>query len=377
MSMSSQTSTGLGPHELFEDEHKDYRESFAMFLQRRVTPAYGAWRDAGRIPRELLRAAAEDGFMGMAVPVEYGGLGIEDQRFGVVLGEEAMRAGAPALALALAQHNDVAIPALLRDATEATQAEWLPRLGSGEALAAIACGDLRSRDDGDQVILDGVARLVVSGDDADVLLVSANSSEPGTDEASDRLALVATGCDGLRVERCEYPIGLQAAGLADVHFDGVRGVALGGGAGAAAALGVDHHLSLAITAQAGARAALALTVEYVLDRKVFGQPLAGFQNTRRTLAGLSADLDAAGAFVTHCVRARLAGQLDQRIAASVKLHCTELYGEVVDAGVQLHGGYGYMMEYPIAHAYADARFWRLHGDTSQASSDMIASLLFN
>jgi alkylation response protein AidB-like acyl-CoA dehydrogenase len=130
-----------------------------------------------------------------------------------------------------------------------------------------------------------------------------------------------------------------------------------------------------VAAVAGARRALAITIDYVLDRKAFGRPIASFQNTRHVLAGISADIDAAQVFADACVAERAEGSLTETRAAALKLHCSELYGATVDAGLQLHGGYGYMMEYPIAHAYADARFWRLAGGTSELLKDRIADAL--
>jgi alkylation response protein AidB-like acyl-CoA dehydrogenase len=329
-------------------------------------PHYSRWRREGRIPRELFRIAGEHGFLGMQVPEDHGGAGVEDPRFGFVVAEEAMRAGAPALALALIAHNEVGVPAVVRHGSEQQRSIWLPRLASGDAIAAVAIGELRISDRG---LVDGTVPFVVQGVDADLLVVIGRSDgEPG----SRRAVLVESAATGVTLEPSPPAIGLDAAGLAELAFHRVAGASLGDGDSSARELRAEFELALAVTALAGAQAAMAITVEYVLERKAFGQPLASFQNTRHVLGGARADLDAGQAFVNACVRERLIGRLSAARAAAVKLHSTELYGAVVDAGVQLHGGYGYMMEYPIAHAYADARFWRLCGGTSEQLRDAIA-----
>jgi alkylation response protein AidB-like acyl-CoA dehydrogenase len=351
---------------LLDDEHKAYRESFRTFLSRRVVPHYPRWRLEGRIPRELFRIAGEHGFLGMQVPEDHGGAGVEDPRFGAVVAEEAMRAGAPALALALIAHNQVGVAAVVRHGSAQQRSTWLPRLASGDALAAVAIGELRISE---REVVDGTAPFVVQGVNADLLVVIGECVEQ---PASTRAVLVERAATGVTLEPSPPAIGLQAAGLADFVFERASGAPLGDGDGPARELRAELELALAVTALAGAHAAMAITVDYVLERKAFGQPIASFQNTRHALGAAAADLDAAQAFVDACMRERLAGRLRPPRAAAVKLHCTELYGTVVDAGVQLHGGYGYMMEYPIAHAYADARFWRLCGATSEQCKDAIA-----
>jgi alkylation response protein AidB-like acyl-CoA dehydrogenase len=348
--------------EILGDEHKAYRDSFRTFLSRRVVPAYSEWSRQGRIPREIFRVAGADGFLGMQVPEEHGGPGVDDPRFGIVAVQEAMLAGAPALALALIAHNDAVVPAVVRQASEDERARWLPRLASGEALGTVVLGELTIDRGPEGTTVDGGAAFVVQGVDAELLLVLTD----------DLAVLVERGAEGVTIEPSSPSIGLQAAGLADVQFEHARATPVGEDGGAARELLSDLALALAVSALAGARAALTITVAYVLERKAFGQPIASFQNTRHALAAASADIDAGQAFVDTCVRERLAGRLPDARAAALKLHCTELYGSVVDAGVQLHGGYGYIMEYPIAHAYTDARFWRLYGGTSEAMKEVIA-----
>jgi acyl-CoA dehydrogenase len=356
---------------LWEDEHVAFRESFETFLARRVVPAYPEWGAAGQVPRELFVQAAADGFLGMAIPEAFEGPGVEDPRFGIVVTQQAMLAGAPALALSLSAANDVVIPALLRDGTEAQHGALLPRLASATIIGTVVLGDvtIAGAGAGDAVTLDGSASYVVHGIDAELLVIVGHD---GSEERVPRVALANSRKPGFTVTPSDPGIGLQAAGLADIQFDSAPGQPLGAGSAPVERLLVDLELSLAVSAVAGARAALRTTVEYVLDRKAFGQPIASFENTRQMLGEVGANIEAGQAFVELGIRERLSGALEPARAAALKLHCSELFGAVVDAGVQLHGGYGYIMEYPIAHAYADARFWRLYGGTSQEMKDIVA-----
>ena len=362
---------------LFDDDHRAFRESVDTFLARRVTPSYADWRQAGQIPRELFAQAAGDGFLGIGIPEQHGGPGVDDPRFGIVVTQQAMLAGAPALALALSAANDVAIPAVLRDGSDIQRAALLPRLADATIIGTVVIGDVAiagasSPDPAGppgQITLDGHASYIVQGVDAELLVIVGHD---GTPDKTPRAALANSRKPGFTVTPSDPGFGLQAAGLADIEFADAPGQALGAGPEPAARILDDLHVSLAVSAVAGARAALKIATDYVLDRKAFGQPIAQFENTRQMLGEAAANLDAGQAFLDAGIAARLDGSLPADRAAALKLHCTELFGAVVDSGVQLHGGYGYIMEYPIAHAYADARFWRLYGGTSQQLKDVVA-----
>jgi acyl-CoA dehydrogenase len=332
--------------DLHEDEHRAFRDSVRTFLERKVAPQYETWRADRRMPREIFRLAAQDGFLAMQVPERHGGLGIDDPRFAAIVAEEAMCAGARALALALIGH-EAAVSALVRHGSHEQRDDLLPRLASAETLAAVVTGDVHAENG----TVSGNAQFVVQGLDADLLVVLTPSAT----------VLATSDAPGVTIEPSAPAIGLDAAGLADIDFDHAPAAPLETNGDALAA---ELELGLAITAVAGARAALATTTEYVQDRKAFGQPIASFENTRDCLARASANLQAGEAFVEQVLRERLAGPLPRRRAAALRLHCAELYGAIVDTGVQLHGGYGYILEYPIAHMYADARFWRLHAASS-------------
>jgi acyl-CoA dehydrogenase len=352
------------PPALFEPEHETFRESFARFLAEEVVPAYPEWAGTG-VPGAVFAAAAEHGFVAMAVPEEHGGSGVEDVRFGVVLVEEAMRAGVPALALALGAHNDVCVPLLMRHADPAQRARWAAALAAGELLAALAAEPLAAPR-GARV--HGEAPFVIGGGGAGLILLGA-----GTE-----MYALAADRPGLARARSETLVGLEALDLADLRFEEVeiRSEDRLGEAGAGEALlreaTVGWRLTLAVASLAGARAALALTLEYVHERRAFGQPIARFENTRHALAGLAAEIETVQALVDDCVRERAAQRLTAPRAAVAKLVASELYGRAVDGGVQLHGGYGYMTEYPIARAFADARPLRLLGGPSELLAEVIA-----
>ena len=299
---------------VFDADHEALRESVARFFTT-VDPGH------------FFGAAAELGFVGLAD---------EDVRFRAVVLEEAMAAGHPAVALALAMHDSFALPLLGR-----------PLRGA----AAVADSDgVRAAVVGDDWTLTGTAECVVNGLGAEVIVVRAS-----TDAASDVLFAVS----GQVVDRspADDILGLDELDVADLRFDGVAAKRLDGDLVAARS---GHQLALAIAAVAGARAALRTTVAYVSERKAFGKPIASFENTRHTLGVLGAQVAAVGTFVDSC----LVGEVSPERAAAAKLTATELLGAVVDQGVQLHGGYGYMWEYPISRAYAAARFFRVHGGST-------------
>ncbi|WP_354699684.1 Acryloyl-CoA reductase (NADH) [Paraconexibacter sp. AEG42_29] len=353
---------------LFEDEHEALRESFARFLAERVTAeTYAGWGepDGAGVPPSFFAAAAEHGFVAMAIPEEHGGSGVEDPRFGAVLVEAAMHAGLPAVALALGQHNDVCVPALLSCAQDPV---LLTRLAGGRSLTALAGpGALTARRSGDVWVLDGSCPAVLGGVHADVLVVIADAGEHA------HAFVIDAEVGGLTRAPGVARFGLQAADFADVVLDGVRVPAQRClGPDTAESVLVGQRLTLAVAAVAGARAALDWTVQYVHERRAFGQPLAAFENTRITLGDVAAELTATSAFVDSCLLAHAAGALGAATAAAAKLRATELQARAVDAGVQLHGGYGYMSEYPIARAYADARMLRMFGGSSEHLRAVIA-----
>ena len=376
---------------LYSDEHDSYRESFRRFLADEALPHYGDWERAGIVPREVFSKAAEHGFMGMAVPDRYGGAGVEDFRFNVVLGEEAALSGVGGFGLGLTLHNDICLPYLLAYADEAQRERWLPAVAGGEALMAIAMtepgtgSDLasistRALRDGDHYVLNGAKTFITNGINADLVIVAAKT-DPGERHRGISLLLVERGMDGFERGRNLEKIGQHAQDTAELFFTDVRvpvsnrlGEENAGWGYLLSNLG-QERLSIAVAALAAARGGLETTIEYVKSRHAFGQAVSSFQNTRFQLADCHAEIEVVQTHLDRCVEALGAGELSPHDAAIAKWWCTEVQGRVLDRCVQLHGGYGYMAEYPIARAWADARATRIYGGTNEIMREIVARSL--
>ncbi|MFF2847643.1 acyl-CoA dehydrogenase family protein [Streptomyces sp. NPDC058001] len=359
--------------EVFDEDHEAFRESFREFLDRVVLPGREGRQRSARMPHQVFLAAADSGFLGMQIPEEHGGGGVDDVRFGLVAAAELTRAGLVGAALAFTAHTNVAVPVLTSWADTGQQSTWLPDLASGRTLTAVVgtsdpipyepcTGGLR---------LKGTAKGVVNGTTAGLLVVAARS---GSGECA--VVVVDAATEGVSREQGPELLGMHGADLADIHLEGVKVSAAcvlrGDAVEQIRALCADEHLALATIGVEGARAALAWTLDHVRQRKVFGRTLAEFENTRFALADVAADIALADTYLDACTRDRLAGRFSRGRAAAAKLRCTELFGRAVDQGMQLHGGYGYMREYPIAQAYADARYLRLHGGSSEDMKEVLA-----
>jgi alkylation response protein AidB-like acyl-CoA dehydrogenase len=376
---------------LFEVEHEAFRESVRAFLRKEVTPHLPAWDAQGIVPRELYTAAGAAGLLGMAIPEEFGGGGVSDFRFNAVLGEEVMHAGAAGAGLGLSLHNDICLPYFLDLATDEQRRRWLPGIASGELITAIAMtepgmgSDLASMAttavyQSDHYLVNGSKTFVSSGINAD-LVITAVKTDPGQRHQGMSLLVVERGMAGFERGRNLAKLGQHAQDTAELFFRDVRvPVAnLLGTPGAGFTSLVDRlpqeRLSMAVSAVAGAQAALELTLAYVKDRKAFGQPIGSFQNTKFRLAEMATEIDIAQAFTDRCIEALNDGELTVADAAKAKWWCTELQGRVLDACLQLHGGYGYMLEYPIARAFADARVTRIYGGTTEIMKEVIGRSL--
>jgi acyl-CoA dehydrogenase len=343
----------LPSRSIFTDDHEAFRDSVRRFATTEIVPHLDDWRRGAGMPRTLVAAAGEAGFLGTAVPEEFGGGGTDDMGFLAVLIEEMVAAGATCSALLWALHAGVAIPCLLHDGSDADKDWWLPGLASGELIGIPAARGSVTLQDG---CLTGVLSGVPWGCLADLLFVDLGEELPG-------IAVIAVEQPGVTVTPVAANLAGDDAALADVSLNGV-----GVNAVVPASEGFRRDLDLwfAVIALAGARAAVALALEYVHARKVFGRPLAEFENTRFRLAELSAELAAATTYIDECLATRSRGVLEATGAAAARLITAALHDRAVDQGLQLHGGYGYMREYPIAQAFANARFLRL---ASQLHSD--------
>src|SRR5215217_2942042 len=339
---------------LYEADHEAFRDAVRTFVAKEIAPHHEEWERAGIVPRGLFPAAAAQGLLGMAIPEEFGGGGIPD---------------------------------FLDLATPEQQQRWLPGIASGDLVPAIAMtepgagSDLASmtttaRRDGDVYVVNGAKTFITSGIHADLVIVAVKT-DPTQRHKGMSLLVLERGMPGFERGRNLDKLGQHAQDTAELSFTDVRVPVqnLLGEEGRAFAHLVDRlpqeRLGIAVAGVAGAAAALGWTLEHVKSREAFGQPIGSFQNTRFRMAEMATEIDIAQHFVDDCVRALDAGELTAVDAAKAKWWCTELQGRVVDYCLQLPGGYGYMNEYPIARAYADARITRIYGGTTEIMKEVI------
>lgn len=373
--------------DLFDADHEAYRETARVFVQREVVPNLDRWDEAREVDRDAWKKAGAAGLVGLAVPEELGGAGVSDYRFRYVLSEEIAKVGASALQSAFGTNDDIVLGYLLESANDAQRARWLPGFATGATVAAIAMSepgvgsDLRgittsARRDGDSWVLDGSKTFISNGVTADLVIVVART-DPGAGSSGFSLFVVERGMPGFRRGRKLDKVGLTAQDAAELFFDDVRVPAdnlLGEEGGGLRALMRNlprERLGIAVAAQCSAEAAFGWTVDHVKQRVAFGRPLAQQQSVGFTLADLRTRVEVTRAYVDRCVRELNAGTLTAVDAAKAKLWATEMQWQVIDSGVQLHGGYGYMNEYPIARAFRDARVQRIYGGANEVMKEII------
>ena len=372
---------------LFEEEHDLFRASARQFLDKEVLPHHDRWERAGIVDKELFTRAGAAGFLGFAAPEAYGGGGVRDFRYNLVLGEEVQLSGVGAVGLGLALHTDICLPYFLDLTTDGQKARWLPGICSGELVTAVAMtepgtgSDLAGMTttairDGDHYVVNGSKTFITNGINAD-LVVTAVKTDPSQRHAGMSLLVLERGMRGFERGRNLEKVGMHAQDTAELFFDDVR-------LPAANLLGEEGHgfsylvgnlpqerLSIAATGMAAAAQALEWTVGYCRQRTAFGQPIGSFQHSRFTLAEMRTEVEVSQTYLDRCVLALNRGELTPEEAAMAKWWCTELQKRVIDRCVQLHGGYGYMLEYPIARAYADARVTTIYGGTTEIMKEII------
>ncbi len=375
----------------FTEDHELFRDSFRTFVEREMVPHHEDWDAAGIVPRELFATAGAAGFLGMAVPEEYGGGEVDDFRYSQVIGEELQYAGVASAGLGMTLHTDICLPYFLSLATEDQKARWLPGIVSGELITAIGMtepgigSDLASMGttavrDGDHYVVNGAKTFITNGINAD-LVITAVKTDPTQRHAGMSLLVVERGMAGFERGRNLDKVGLHAQDTAELFFTDVHVPVenLLGVEGKGFVHLVDNlpqeRLSIAVSGVAAAEAALRWTLDYVQERKAFGSPIASFQNTRFALAEMRTEIDVSQVFVDRCVEALNESALSVEEAAEAKWWCTELQKRTVDRCVQLHGGYGYMLEYPIARAYIDARVTTIYGGTTEIMKEIIGRSL--
>lgn len=376
---------------VFNEDHESFRKTLRAFIQAEVVPHYQEWYDAGIVPRDFYRKLAELGIFGIEVPEEYGGAGIASFKYTAIQYEETAFAGVTFGGSSV--HVALCLPYLLKLGTPDQLAAWLPGFVSGETMFAIAMtepgtgSDLagmrttaRKSGDGSHYVLDGAKTFITGGVHADRVIVCARTSPALPDDRRFGISLlvVDTKSAGYAVGRKLDKIGLRTSDTAELSFSDVIVPAqdlLGKENEGFSYLGQNlpqERLGIAYGAYAQAAAAVRFAKEYTKQRTVFGQEVAAFQNTKFELAACQAKVDAAQAVADRALEALDADELTPAEAASAKLFCTETASEVIDRCLQLHGGYGYINEYPIARLYADSRVNRIYGGTSEVMKTIIA-----
>ena len=372
---------------IFTDEHNMFRDSFRQFVAREITPNIDQWERDGIVPRELFAAAGAAGFLGTDVPESHGGGGVEDFRYNLIIGEEVQAAGAGGAGLGITLHNDVCLPYFLSLCTPEQKDRWLPGIASGELITAVAMtepgigSDLASMTttavrDGDTYLVNGSKTFITNGINAD-LIITAVKTDPTQRHKGMSLLVIERGMDGFERGRNLEKVGLHSQDTAELFFTDVAVPAANLlGTEGQGVMHLGHNLppellAIAAAAWAGAETALRRALDYRKERTAFGQPIGSFQNSRFRLAEMRTEIDLARVYVDRCVEALNAGELTAEEAAQAKWWCTELHKRVVDTCVQLHGGYGYMLEYPIARAYADVRITTIYGGTTEIMKEIV------
>ncbi|HWG26716.1 acyl-CoA dehydrogenase family protein [Actinospica sp.] len=365
----------------YDDDHESFRQIVREFVEREVLPHQERWEREHDIDRATWLAAGKQGLLGLMVPPEYGGPGVEDYRFRCVIMEELGRVGAGSLTAGFSLQDDVAIPYLLDLGTDGQRQRWLPGMVSGQLIGAVAMtepgagSDLQgirttAVRDGREWVINGSKTFITNGGHADLVIVVCRT-DPEAGSRGFSLFVVESGTDGFERGRRLEKLGLHAQDTAELYFDGVRVPAenLLGTEGAAFLHLMERlpreRLNIAMQGYAAARAAIDWTVQYTTGRTAFGKPIASYQNTQFELAAAVTEVDVLEAYVDKAVLALNDGSLTAVDAAKAKLWASEVQNRVIDRCLQLFGGYGYMYEYPICRAFADARVQTIYGGTSE------------
>ena len=374
---------------LFTPEHEAFRDSFRRFMEKEIAPHHEAWEEQGYVDRAVWNKAGDNGYLCMTMPEAYGG-SEADKLYSVVQMEELARGGYSGIGYGL--HSEIVAPYILHYGTEAQKQKYLPLLASGAMVGAIAMSEPAAGSDLQGVkttaikqpdgsyLLNGSKTFITNGWHADLVIVVAKT-QPDAGAKGTSLFLVERGMPGFEKGKRLKKLGLKAQDTSELFFDNVKldaGQLLGGPA-------MENRgficlmeqlpwerLQIAIGAVSAAQAAIDWTVSYVKDRKVFGQTVAAFQNTRYKLAEMQTEVQVARVFVDKCCELVNVGKLDTATASMAKYWCSDLQCKVMDECVQLFGGYGYMWEYPITRAYADARVQRIYGGTNEIMKEVIS-----
>jgi alkylation response protein AidB-like acyl-CoA dehydrogenase len=374
---------------IYTQEHEDFRSTVREFLEREVVPHHDQWEKDGQVSREVWTKAGGQGLLCFDVDEEYGGAGVKDFRYNMVVAEEISRVGASGLGFPV--HTDVIVPYISSLATDEQKRRWLPGLVSGELISAIAMtepgagSDLQgirtsAVDKGDHYVLNGSKTFISNGIMSDLVIVVARTN-PEAGHQGISLLVVERGMEGFERGRNLEKVGLKAQDTAELFFDNVhvpKENLLGEeGSGFISLMNnlPQERVSIAAIAVAACEHVLQLCLDYAKEREAFGRPIGKFQHNRFLLAEMVTEVHIARVFVNDCVMRLNAGEVDTALASMAKWWTTELQKKLVDQAVQLHGGYGYMMEYPVARAFVDSRIQTIYGGTTEVQKEIIGRML--
>jgi alkylation response protein AidB-like acyl-CoA dehydrogenase len=376
---------------IYEAEHEAFRRSVGTFLDREVVPFHAQWEADGIVDREVWKKAGEHGLLALQFPEEYGGGGTDDYRYNAVIVEEMARRGVYGAAFPL--FNDVIVPYLVGSADEEQRQRWFPGLASGELIAAIAMTEPGAGTDlqgirttavldpgTDCYVLNGQKTFISNGILADLVIVVAKT-DPGAGHKGVSLLVVERGMEGFSRGRKLDKVGQHAQDTAELFFTDVqvpRANLLGEEGSGFVQLMTNlpqERLSIACSAATAVEVVLETSLSYVKERTAFGQPIGTFQHNRFVIAEMATEAHIARVFVDDCLARHVRGELDAATASMAKWWTTELQKRMVDAGVQLHGGYGYMLEYPIARAFVNSRVQTIYGGTTEIQKEIIGRSL--
>jgi long-chain-acyl-CoA dehydrogenase len=376
------------PRTLFTSEHETFRDSVRRFLEAEVKPHDEQWQEQGYADKSVWKKAGGHGFLCMSMPEEYGGSGA-DKLFSMVLMEEQARINNSSVGWGL--HSEIVAPYLFNYGSEALKKKYLPKMASGDMIGAIAMSEPGAGSDlqsvktsairkGNSYVVNGSKTFITNGWNCDLVIVVAKT-DPAKGAKGTSLVVVDTSMEGFAKGKRLKKMGLKGQDTAELFFDNVE-------VPAENLLGQENNgfiylmqelpwerMQIAIGAAAKCEAALGWTIAYVNDRKAFGKPVAGFQNTRFKLAEIATEVQVMRVFVDRCMELLLEKKLDTATASMAKLWATDMEGKVLDECLQLHGGYGFMWEFPISQAYVDARVTRIYGGTNEIMKEVISRSL--
>ncbi len=372
---------------IFTEEHTLFRDALRHFVEKEMVPYNEQWEKDGVVSRELWLKAGQQGFLGMSVPEEYGGAGANDFRYSAIFAEETVRAMVSSAGQGMGLHNDITLPYFMAYANEEQKRRWLPGMCAGELITAIAMTEPNTGSDlaavsttairqGDYYLLNGQKTFITNGILSDVVIVVAKTNLEMRHKGIS-LLVVERGMEGFKRGRKLEKVGQKAQDTAELYFEDAR-------VPVANLLGEEgrgfyylmrqlaqERLSVAVLAVAACETALEITLEYCKERTAFGQPIGSFQNSRFKLAEMKTETEIARVYVDRCIEELNAGELSPEDAAMAKWWTSDLQKRVVDQCVQLHGGYGYMLEYPIARMYLDARVQSIYAGTNEIMKEII------